>query len=90
MLDTTELPEGTGEFLDTWLFLLERLVNPRTILESQHTFPAKTAQNNFQTFNPLKFLIYIQKVKCIIHMMILLFLDNVHIAFELIKIYDMI
>lgn len=61
-LDSGELPEGTGEFLETWLFLLERLVNPRTMLDSPHALPAKSSQPGYQPFNPLKFLIHIQKV----------------------------
>lgn len=62
-LDSGELPEGTGEFLDTWLFLLERLVNPRTMLDSPHSLPAKSSQPGYQPFSPLKFLIHIQKVR---------------------------
>lgn len=50
------LPEGTGEFLDTWLFLLEKLVNPKTMFESPHSLPSKLG------FCPLKFLIQIHKV----------------------------
>ncbi|XP_042241661.1 E3 ubiquitin-protein ligase HUWE1-like isoform X2 [Homarus americanus] len=61
-LDSGELPEGTGEFLDTWLFLLERLVNPRTMLDSPNSLPAKSSQPGYQPFSPLKFLIHIQKV----------------------------
>ncbi|XP_037772840.1 E3 ubiquitin-protein ligase HUWE1-like isoform X4 [Penaeus monodon] len=61
-LDSGELPEGTGEFLDTWLFLLERLVNPRTMLDSPHSLPAKSSQPGYQPFSPLKFLIHIQKL----------------------------
>lgn len=60
--DPEELPEGTGEFLDTWLVLLERLVNPRTMLDSPHALPAKSSQPGYQPFSPLKFLIHIQKV----------------------------
>lgn len=62
-LDSGELPEGTGEFLDTWLFLLERLVNPRTMLDSPNSLPAKSSQPGYQPFSPLKFLIHIQKVR---------------------------
>ena len=60
--DSEELPEGAGEFLDTWLFLLERLVNPRTMLDSPHALPAKSSQPGYQPFSPLKFLIHIQKL----------------------------
>lgn len=61
-VNSGELPEGTGEFLDTWLFLLERLVNPRTMLDSPNSLPAKSSTPGYQPFSPLKFLIHIQKV----------------------------
>ncbi|KAK7074780.1 E3 ubiquitin-protein ligase huwe1 [Halocaridina rubra] len=60
--ESDEFPEGTGEFLDTWLFLLEWLVNPRTMLDSPHALPLKSSQPGYQPFSPLKFLIHIQKV----------------------------
>uniref|UniRef100_A0A4D5RDW1 Putative e3 ubiquitin-protein ligase huwe1 isoform x3 n=1 Tax=Ixodes scapularis TaxID=6945 RepID=A0A4D5RDW1_IXOSC len=40
-LESPELPEGTGEFLDAWLMLLEKMVNPKMVLESPHTLPSK-------------------------------------------------
>ncbi|XP_076049070.1 HECT, UBA and WWE domain containing E3 ubiquitin protein ligase 1 isoform X2 [Oratosquilla oratoria] len=61
-LESGELPEGTGEFLDTWLFLLERLVNPKAMLDSPHALPAKSSQSGYVPFVPLKFLIHIQKI----------------------------
>ncbi|KAL3226524.1 hypothetical protein MRX96_004413 [Rhipicephalus microplus] len=42
-LESPDLPEGTGEFLDAWLMLLEKMVNPRMVLESPHTLPARSA-----------------------------------------------
>ena len=54
-----DLPEFTGEFLDSWLVLLEKMVNPKTVLESPHTLPktaSKTTGGNFKPFDPLKYL----------------------------------
>ena len=54
-----DLPEFTGEFLDSWLVLLEKMVNPKAVLESPHTLPkiaTKTTGGNFKPFDPLKYL----------------------------------
>ena len=54
-----DLPEFTGEFLDSWLVLLEKMVNPKTVLESPHTLPktaSKTTGGNYKPFDPLKYL----------------------------------
>ena len=40
-MESPELPEGAGEFLDSWLMLLEKMVNVKTMLETPHTLPAK-------------------------------------------------
>ena len=40
-LESPDLPEGAGEFLDSWLMLLEKMVNVKTMLETPHTLPAK-------------------------------------------------
>ena len=40
-LESPELPEGAGELLDSWLMLLEKMVNVKTMLETPHTLPAK-------------------------------------------------
>ncbi|GBM42382.1 E3 ubiquitin-protein ligase HUWE1 [Araneus ventricosus] len=61
-LEHPELPDGTGEFLDAWLMLLEKMVNPKTVLESPHTLPVKPNQQGSAGFNPLLFLIHIHKV----------------------------
>ena len=53
-----DLPEFTGEFLDSWLVLLEKMVNPKTVLESPHTLPktaSKTTGGNYKPFDPLKY-----------------------------------
>ncbi len=54
-LEHPDLPDGTGEFLDSWLLLLEKMVNPKTVLESPHTLPAKPT-GNFRPFDPMKYL----------------------------------
>ncbi|KAG8199864.1 hypothetical protein JTE90_015857 [Oedothorax gibbosus] len=60
-LEHPEFPDSTGEFLDSWLMLLEKMCNPKTILDSPHILPAKTNQSGNNSFNPLHFLIHIQK-----------------------------
>ncbi len=54
-LEHPDLPDGTGEFLDSWLLLLEKMVNPKMVLESAHTLPAKT-NGSFKPFDPVKYL----------------------------------
>lgn len=48
---------GTGEFLDAWLMLLEKMVNPKNILDSPHQLPNKALHGSKQPFSPLKYLI---------------------------------
>ena len=40
-MESPELPEGAGELLDSWLMLLEKMVNVKTMLETPHSLPAK-------------------------------------------------
>jgi len=54
-IEYPHLPDGTGEFLDSWLLLLEKMVNPKSVLESPHTLPAKPA-GGFVPFDPIKYL----------------------------------
>ncbi|XP_032797159.2 LOW QUALITY PROTEIN: E3 ubiquitin-protein ligase HUWE1 [Daphnia magna] len=56
-LEYADLPEGTGEFLDAWLMLLEKMVNPKNILDSPHQLPNKALHGSKQPFSPLKYLI---------------------------------
>ena len=56
-LEYDRLPDGTGEFLDAWLILMERMVNVKQILESPHSLPNKPP-----TFSPLQFLISTHKM----------------------------
>nr|XP_020034128.1 E3 ubiquitin-protein ligase HUWE1 isoform X8 [Castor canadensis] len=62
-LEHTDLPDGTGEFLDAWLMLVEKMVNPTTVLESPHSLPAKLpgGVQNFPQFSALRFLVVTQK-----------------------------
>ena len=55
-LENTDLPEGTGEFLDSWLMLLEKMVNPKAVLDSPHTMPNKPLRG-FKPFDSMKYLI---------------------------------
>lgn len=54
---------GTGEFLDAWLTLLEKMVNPKAILDSPHVITTKS-QTAFKAvaFDPLKYLIQVQRL----------------------------
>ncbi|XP_069065433.1 E3 ubiquitin-protein ligase HUWE1 isoform X1 [Pleurodeles waltl] len=61
-LEHTDLPDGTGEFLDAWLMLVEKMVNPTTVLESPHSLPAKVPGGQGSTqFSALRFLVVTQK-----------------------------
>ena len=59
-LENPMLPEGTGEFLDAWLMLLEKMVNPKNVLESPHLLPVKQS-SNFKPFDILGYLIKTHK-----------------------------
>ncbi|TSP79491.1 E3 ubiquitin-protein ligase HUWE1 [Bagarius yarrelli] len=62
-LEHPELPDGTGEFLDAWLMLVEKMVNPSTVLDSPHSLPAKVPGTTTTTpqFSAPRFLIVTQK-----------------------------
>lgn len=63
--EQSTLPDGPEEFVNAWLALMERLVNPKFILESPHVLPAPAegaaSKNGFE---PHKFLMSTQKVRC--------------------------
>ncbi|KAF5283384.1 hypothetical protein FQA39_LY04760 [Lamprigera yunnana] len=66
-LEHPDLPEGTGEFLDAWLMLLEKMVNPKAILDSPHSMTNKSGSSSLTlrklfAFNPLRYLIQIHKL----------------------------
>uniref|UniRef100_UPI00358F3842 E3 ubiquitin-protein ligase HUWE1 isoform X5 n=1 Tax=Myxine glutinosa TaxID=7769 RepID=UPI00358F3842 len=58
--ETPDLPDGTGEFLDAWLLLVEKMVHPATVLESPHTLPSRPGSGS-PAFSPSRFLILTQK-----------------------------
>ncbi|XP_032065040.1 E3 ubiquitin-protein ligase HUWE1 isoform X3 [Thamnophis elegans] len=61
-LEHPDLPDGTGEFLDAWLMLVEKMVNPTTVLESPHSLPVKLpGGQNYLQFSALRFLVVTQK-----------------------------
>ena len=60
-LEATSLPDGTGEFLDAWLMLLEKMVNPKSVNDSPHVLPAK-ASGTFKPFDSLRYLIKTHKL----------------------------
>ena len=62
-LEYPDLPDGTGEFLDAWLMLLEKMVCPKNVLESGHTFQAKAGPGGCIAFDPLLYLIHSHKVR---------------------------
>ncbi|XP_033329504.2 HECT, UBA and WWE domain containing E3 ubiquitin protein ligase 1 isoform X3 [Megalopta genalis] len=61
-LEHPNLPDGTGEFLDAWLMLLEKMVNPKAILDSPHLVSSKcTGIYKMYEFDPIKYLTNIHK-----------------------------
>ncbi|XP_072752701.1 E3 ubiquitin-protein ligase HUWE1 isoform X5 [Anoplolepis gracilipes] len=62
-LEHSNLPDGTGEFLDAWLMLLEKMVNPKAILDSPHVVSSKCTgiYKVCETFDPIKYLTDIHK-----------------------------
>lgn len=63
-LEHPNLPDGTGEFLDAWLMLLEKMVNPKAILDSPHVVSSKCTgmYDRYEVFDPIKYLTDIHKV----------------------------
>lgn len=59
-LEHPDLPEGTAEFLDAWLLLLEKMVNPKSILDSPHIIPPR-ARRKGEEFDAIKYLNQIHK-----------------------------
>lgn len=57
-----ELPDGTGEFLDAWLMLLEKMVNPKMILESPHVIMIKSGERKTDNFCPKWYLFHVQRL----------------------------
>lgn len=61
-MEQPELPDGTGEFLDAWLMLLEKMVNPKMILESPHVIIPKSGERKVDNFCPKTFLFNVQRL----------------------------
>lgn len=55
-VDHNEFPGGSGEFLDAWLMLLEKMVNPKAILESPNVITTKLLPKNSE-FDTVSYLI---------------------------------
>lgn len=62
-LEHPNLPDGTGEFLDAWLMLLEKMVNPKAILDSPHVVSSKCTgiYKVCESFDPIVYLTDIHK-----------------------------
>ena len=62
--DTRDFVEGTGEFLDAWLQLLEKMINPKAILDSPYALCNKAGNNAIQLieFEPLFYLIQMHQL----------------------------
>uniref|UniRef100_A0A1B0DQ42 HECT-type E3 ubiquitin transferase n=1 Tax=Phlebotomus papatasi TaxID=29031 RepID=A0A1B0DQ42_PHLPP len=63
-----ELPETTVEFMNEWLTLLERLINPKAILHTPHTLPTNQraggsngGQRDLGDFDVVQYLIEVQR-----------------------------
>ena len=56
-----ELPQGTGDFLDAWLTLVEKMVNVKVVLGAPHVL-GRTAGSSAPQYNPLKFLTVTHKM----------------------------
>eukprot|EP00794_Sanderia_malayensis_P006098 gene6098-6802_t len=54
--------DGIGEFLESWLVLVEKMVNVKTVLESAHSLPTHSTSPGFIKFNPVEFLAKTQKL----------------------------
>ncbi|XP_071960908.1 E3 ubiquitin-protein ligase HUWE1-like isoform X2 [Antedon mediterranea] len=60
-LEHQDLPDGTGEFLDAWLMLVEKMVSTPAVLDSPHTLPNKSTTPSFVPFSPVQYLIKVHK-----------------------------
>lgn len=59
--DHDEFPLGSGEFLDAWLMLLEKMVNPKAILEAPHVITLKSLRNKPE-FDTIAYLINVHRL----------------------------
>lgn len=56
-----EFPAGSGEFLDAWLMLLEKMVNPKAILEAPHVIALKPVRSKLE-FDTISYLINVHRL----------------------------
>ena len=54
--------EYVVEFLDTWLLLAEKMVHPKSVLDSVYPLPAKGNTSDYKPFNPTQYLKNVLKV----------------------------
>jgi hypothetical protein len=52
-----------SEFVESWLELLEKLANPKSVLESPHNLSAKANGQLAHPFEPTEYISHMQKVK---------------------------
>lgn len=57
-----ELPDGTAEFLDAWLMLLEKMVNTKMIIESPHVILPKPGETRSDNFDAKLYLFNVQRL----------------------------
>ncbi|XP_028966633.1 E3 ubiquitin-protein ligase HUWE1 [Galendromus occidentalis] len=66
----SDFADVAGEFLDAWLMLLEKLVNPKAVLETPHVLPknpqpaagtAAAATTTGFNFDPVQYLIHVHR-----------------------------
>ncbi|XP_059618382.1 E3 ubiquitin-protein ligase HUWE1 [Phlebotomus argentipes] len=60
---TPELPDSTVEFMNEWLTLLERLINPKAILHSPHGLPTRphSSTRDPSDFDMLQYMMEVQR-----------------------------
>lgn len=65
---SNDLPDGVMEFLDSWLLLLEKLINPQTLMESPYCVsskmkPSHRSRADYTLFDPIQYLIRTHRVR---------------------------
>ena len=53
---------GTGEFLEAWLDLINKMVNTKMMLETTHSLPAQSTVPGYVPFDTTDFLFHVHKV----------------------------
>ncbi|XP_018898771.2 E3 ubiquitin-protein ligase HUWE1 isoform X2 [Bemisia tabaci] len=73
-LDLNDRPQGTIQFIEAWFSLLEKMVNPRTVLESNHMLPKVMPPGDGRNFDAN---LYLQQMHWIAFIAVEHFLDTV-------------